>query len=253
MATTPSSTTMGGLTASQAAAQLKTALSSADGQLNQGVNNLKLVHQARLSQATRTAAALKAQYGANDPGVKAAEASVAAQNAAIAGISMVSQQLTVPTVQVAKTGWALQGYVYLSDAQSQPAVGFTVFLVDAEKTYLRDYGFSYTDSTGYFLINYAGGKEHEHREHAENKEHAEFAEHAATQLFVEITDTKANPVYLSSSPFQPVLGTASFQTIVLPQGGQPIGNPPEAIRSTAMPGKRAKPRSKATPSDPSSS
>ncbi len=228
---TPSTNESNASTASQAAERLKTTLSSADSSVNQGIQSLGLVHQARLSQATRTAAALKAQYGADDPRVKAAEASVTATKTTIARVSMVRQQLAAPAVQVAKTGWALQGRVV--DAQLQPMAKFTVFLVDANKTFLQQYGFAYTDDTGYFLLNYAGGS---------------GQAPAATQLFLEVADTGANPVYLSSTAFQPVLGTASFQNIVLPAGGQPIGDPPQAIRAVALPGKDAQTKKGTTPS-----
>jgi hypothetical protein len=206
-------------TAAQAAAQLKTTLTAADTDATQHIQSLGLVHQARLSQATRTAAALTTQYGASDPRVQAAQASVTAIQTTAARVSLVSQQLAAPAVQVASTGWALQGFVL--NAQLQPAARFTVFLVDADKTYLRQYGFAYTDDTGYFLINYAGATGQ--------------TQTATQQLFVEIANTDAKPVYLSSTAFQPVLGTATFQNIVLPAGEQPIGDPPPEIRAVALP------------------
>jgi hypothetical protein len=232
MATTSGGETANASSATQAAEQLKAVLSSSDSTVTEGVQGLARVHQARLSQASRTAAALKVQYGADDPRVKAAEASVAATKTTIARVLMVHQQLTVPVVQVAKGGWALQGRVV--DAQLQPAAKFTVFVVDAKKEFLHQYGFSYTDDTGYFLINYAGGQAA-----------------SSTQLFIEVANTDANPVYLSSTAFQPVLGTASFQNIVLPAGGQPIGGPPRAIRKVAMPGKGTHAQPAAGPSEPS--
>jgi hypothetical protein len=218
--------------ASQAAEQLKSTLSSADSTVSQAIQSLGLVHQARLSQASRTAAALKAQYGANDPRVKAAEAAVTAAKTTIGRVSMVGRQLAAPAVQVAKAGWALQGYVL--DAQLQPAAKYTVFLVDANKTFLPQYGFAYTDDTGYFVINYAGGQVP-----------------AATQLFIEIANTEAKPVYLSSTAFQPAPGSTSFQNIVLPAGGEPIGDPPKEIRVVALPGKDAPSPTGASPSSSS--
>ncbi len=206
-------------TAAQAAAQLKTTLTAADTDATQHVQRLGLVHQARLSQATRTAAALTAQYGASDPRAQTAQASVTAIQTTVARVSLVSQQLAAPAVQVASTGWALQGFVL--NAQLQPEARFTVFLVDADKTYLRQYGFAYTDNTGYFVINYAGD--------------TGPTPPATQQLFVEIANTDAKPVYLSSTAFQPVVGTATFQNIVLPAGEQPIGDPPPEIRAVALP------------------
>lgn len=148
-----------------------------------------------------------------------AQASVMAIQTTVARVSLVSQQLAAPAVQVASTGWALQGFVL--NAQLQPVARFTVFLVDADKTYLRQYGFAYTDDTGYFVINYAGDTGQ--------------TQAATQQLFLEIANTDAKPVYLGSTAFQPVVGTATFQNIVLPAGEQPIGDPPREIRAVALP------------------
>jgi len=209
----------------QAAQQLKSALASADSNVTQSIQTLQLVHQARLSFANRSVKTLTSQYGTNDPRVKTAQSSVTARTVTIGKISLARQQFSTPQVQVASAGWALQGRIV--DAQLQPAARYTVFLVDGTRAYLQQYGFAYTDETGYFLINYAGSSP------------APAGGVAATAtvqpLFIEVADTKANPVYLSSTPFQPVLGTASYQNIVLPAGGQPIGDPPEAIRAIALP------------------
>ena len=48
--------------------QLATNLASADSIAAQRVQSLASIHQARAAQLSRTAASLKAQYGANDPG-----------------------------------------------------------------------------------------------------------------------------------------------------------------------------------------
>jgi hypothetical protein len=217
MATNPGSTTD-----NSSAGQLKSALTTADNTVAQGLQNLQNVHQARLAQASRTVAALKAQYGADDPRVKTAQAAVAARTTTIARISMAQQQLVVPAVQVAPAGWALQGRVL--DSNLQPLARFTVFMVDANKDFLKQYGFAYTDAMGNFGFNYAG----------------DAAGAAAPTLFIEVVDTQANPVYLSPTQFVPVAGSTSYQNIVLAPGGQPIGDPTEAIRAVAMPGRNVK-------------
>jgi hypothetical protein len=206
---------------SQLRDEISSALSSADARATLSVDNLQLVHQARLARLSRTAAALKAQYGPNDPQVIQAEASVAAASATVGRVSLAKQQVATPTPKVFSTGWALHGRVV--DAQFQPLPGFTVFLVDAEKAYQSEYGFAYTDQTGYFLINYSGP--------------ASAARPApAPQLFLQVADTKAQPVYLSTAPFQPAPGSITYQNHVLPSGDQPIGSPPDSVRKTAMPG-----------------
>ena len=210
--------------ASELGKQVATGLASADTIAAQRVQTLIWVHQARAAQLARTAANLKAQYGADDSGVKSAEAAVAAATADAARAAVVHQQVTTPDPQVTPTGWALHGRVF--DPELKPVSGFTLFLVDAAKSYQQAYGFAYTDDTGYFLLNYAGSDP--------------AATAAQPDLFVEITDSKVRPVYLSPAAFQPVLGKATYQTIVLPADDQAIGTPPAEIQAVALPKRNKK-------------
>jgi hypothetical protein len=105
--------------------------------------------------------------------------------------------------------------------------GFTVFLVDGSKTYQQAYGFAYTDDSGYHLLNYPGpdGAAQDKSAKADS----------TPDLFVEVTNAKAEPVYLSTTPFQPSAGGATYLNIVLPEGNVPIGDPPAQIRDVAVP------------------
>jgi hypothetical protein len=206
-------------TSTQPGQEVTQALSAADVVVRDGIQSLQQVHQARLAQANRTLTALKAQYGADDPRVQAAQAAVQAGQTTISRVSLLRQQMAAPAVQVPTSGWALQGRVL--DASLNPQSRFTVFLVDDQKAFLRQYGFAYTDETGYFEIKYAGTNTQ--------------PEAAAAQLFIEVVNNEANPVYLSPAPVQPAVGAASFVNIVLPAGGKPIGDPPPEIRKIALP------------------
>jgi hypothetical protein len=163
------------------------ALASADTGSAQTILNLKMVHNARLSQLKRIADTLKKQLGPNDPSVRAAEAAVNVGSAKVARISVVHQELDTPSPQVAADGWALHGRVYSSDLK--PLARYTVFLVDSQKTYQEAYGFAYTDDTGYFLFNVSGVK-------------------TTPPLFLAMTNTNGEPAYLTS-PCQ--AGRASSQ------------------------------------------
>ncbi len=110
---------------------------------------------------------------------------------------MTRQQSPRSSVQVAKTGWALQGRVV--DARLQPVAKLTVFLVDGRSRFLAQYGSTHTDNTGFFLLNYAGDQAP-----------------TVTQFFLEVANTDGTPAYLSTTPFQPQYGTVSFQNITLP-------------------------------------
>jgi hypothetical protein len=225
--------------------QIGSNLAAADDVAAQRVQTLAWVHQARAAQLSRSAARLKAQHGPDDPGVKSAEAAAAAADATAAQVAVVHHQVTTADPQVAANGWALHGRVF--DAQLAPASGYTVFLVDSAKNYQQAYGFAYTDPTGYFLLNYLGtaGASAGTPAGASGQTPSEAAPQAAAtpELFVEVVDTKARPVFLSTTAFQPVIGSATYQNVVLPAGQRPIGDPPPEIRQVAIPNATKKRRS----------
>jgi len=207
-------------------------LASLDTLSAQRMQTLQRVYQSRLSQQSRALADAKSQFGPDSPEAQAAQALVAATTQTAAQVASTHQQLGTPDPSVAPEGWALHGRVF--DAQGNPYSRFTVFLVDGQKAYQAAFGFSYTDESGYFLINFAGPQSTTKRE-------------TTPQLFVEIVDTRARPVYLSESAFEPVPGAATYLTIVLSAGDRPIGDPPKEIREITFPkgqGKKSPPGSK---------
>lgn len=250
-----------GTTPTQLKERLKSTLSQADQQAGQSVHHLSLVHQARTTQLSRTAAALKARYGPKDPQVKTAEAAVTASTTTAGRIAIVHQQLATPAPQVPSTGWAVYGRVFSSD--SKPAPNLTVFLVDAQKAFYAAAGFTYTDATGYFLLTSPGSASENTGEQASSSQAPadqapasqdtaaqDTAEQAAEKspppqpkphtaplprLLLEITSEDEQPIYIDASPVPLTVGRASYRSIVLPPGQRPLGNPPEAVRRTAFP------------------
>ena len=183
------------------------------------------MRQARVAHLTRTAAALKARYGASDPSVKAADANVAAATLTAARIGLAQRQASTPDPQVSANGWTLHGQV--CDTQLQPVSGFTVFLVDASKTYQQAYGFAYTDTVGNFQLNFAG---------LDPVEQDKSAKAASTRdLFVEVANAKGELVPLSPTPFQPTPGSATYMNIMLLAGTTSSVDPPAQIRDVAIP------------------
>jgi hypothetical protein len=208
---------------------LTDALTSADGGTTQTVGNLKLVQQARLSQLTRTAATLKKQYGAGDARVAAADAAVTAGAVKVARLGLVHQQLDTAPPQVSATGWALHGRVFDSTLHAVPQL--TVFLVDGQKVYQQQYGFAYTDDSGYFLITHTGAAATAAGTEGNTRPDA------SAELYLEVVDNSSQPIFLSTIAFQPVAGSVTYQNIALASGDKPLGNPPPDIRGTAIPGK----------------
>jgi hypothetical protein len=95
------------------------------------------------------------------------------------------------------------------------------------------YGFAYTDATGYFQLNYAGP------DTSSQAKSTAGANAAPPQLFVQVLNTKAQPVYPKTTPFQPVIGAALYKNLNLPSN-EPLGNPSAQVRSVAFPKKTTK-------------
>ena len=197
--------------------QVNTAVANADNVTSQGIQSLTLVHQARLTQLTRTAANVTTQYGASSPQAKAAKAAVTASQATIARLAIVKNQVALAPPAAPAQGWILYGHIYHS--QLTPAAAYTVFFVDEQNAYLSAIGFAYTAADGSFHLQYVPD--------------ANAA--ALPQAFLEVVNAKAQPVYLSTMAFQPQLGNAIYQDVTLPRGEPVLGDPPAAIRAIAMP------------------
>jgi len=202
------------------------ALTVADSSSSQRVQQLGLVHQARLAQLTRTSASVTAQYGAGSAQATAAAAAVASSKLLVARITQINQRVTLAAPAVATGGWALYGHIYASAGAA--AVAYTVFLVDEQNAYQGAVGFSYTASDGSYALNYQPA--------------AGVA--ALPQLYLQVANASAQPVYLSTVAFAPTVGKATYQDVTLPAGEPVLGDPPAEIRATALPNISATPTRK---------
>ena len=137
---------------------------------------------------------------------------MAAAKMTAARLAVVQQQVTTAAPTVAASGWALHGRVYT--AQLEPAVGYCVFLVDAQNAYYSPTGFAYTDSTGYFQLTYPGTATQPDTPAGEAQPDTAAQPPA---LYVEITNPNGQPVYLSTTALAPALGTATYQTFLAPR------------------------------------
>jgi hypothetical protein len=193
------------------------------------------VQAARLAGLKRAATAAAAAYGAQSKEATDASAAVAVAQARTGQLQVAAQKASTPTPAVAPTSWALHGRVY--DASQNPQERYTVFLVDAQKNYLSEYGFSYTDSTGYFLINYPGPANQSASNSKPSGLGAASTSSGSTppEAYIQVYDANANPVISSTSPFTPVIGQARYQVLTLPAAKQTLGDPPAEVRAVATP------------------
>jgi hypothetical protein len=242
-------------------ADIKNTLSSAfdtvDASSTDVIHNLNLVQKAHLSRLQRNVTALK-QAGVTGAAIQNAQGAVQAGTQRVAQLSALHQQAATPVQAVTDNGWVLQGRVFNSTLS--PVEHLTVFLVDANKNWQSAYGFAYTDSTGYFVINYPADSESDSNvqpvsatKSKSNLKSADASEsqratatpadsqsQTRTDLFIEIANANGKPIYLSTDAFSPAPGSTTYLNITLPVGEKPIGDPPPFIREAALPKRKKK-------------
>lgn len=216
-----------------------TLVTSANQLSTAGTSMSGLVQTARLSGLKRAAAAAVATYGAESTEAAAANQAVTTAQARAGQLQVVSQKAATTPPTVASTDWALHGRVY--DANLNPQERYTVFMVDAQNNYISDYGYAYTDATGYFLLHNQGASASSGAKETGAASSKAASTASAPQGFVQVCDANANPVFSSTTPFAPVTGKATYQVLTLPASGQSLGDPPAEIRAVAMPPATSKP------------
>jgi hypothetical protein len=213
-------------------ATLQSVATDADTRSAAAVSKLTLIQQARLSNQNRAATLAVAVYGAGSSQATAAQKLVTATTTNSSRLAALTQQVNTPAPTVPAKGWVLHGRVYTSDLA--PQSGYAVFLVDAQKNYFSDSSYCYTDDTGYFLLSSAGSASPSCESQSGESQSGE-SQSATPQLYIQVTDAKANPVLLSETAFVPATGKATYQAVSLPAGHKKLGNLPADIRAVAMP------------------
>lgn len=126
--------------------------SKSDPQATQQFTGLAQVRQARVNQLTREAALLTKVYGAKNSGVLDVQATLANQQAVAVKLGVVRDTISVTAPTVPLGGWVLYGHV--RNADLTPAPQYTVFLADQNHSWITDYGYAFTDPTGYYVLTY---------------------------------------------------------------------------------------------------
>jgi hypothetical protein len=194
------------------------ALDDADTLVAARLQTLWQVQQARGAQLLRTVNNLTALHGASSAVVVTAQAGVASTQAAASRIELVRRQTVAIAPTVTATSWAVWGHVF--DAAAKPLAGYTIFLMDNEKRYQSNCGFSYTDASGAFALSGVG-------------ESGKAA--ALPKVYLSVANVKSEQVYLGDQPQKLALGLALYIPVQLPVGTPALGDLPAEIRRVALP------------------
>jgi hypothetical protein len=186
-----------------------------DSQTAQQFTGLNQVRQARANQLQREAIALTKEYGANDPGVLAVQASLRNEQAFALKLGMARDTTTTTAPTAPNGGWVLYGRV--RNADLTPAAQLTVFLADQGRTWLKTYAYAFTDQSGLFTLSYAPatvtGK-------ARQKAAVE-----PLSVYVEVSDSACKLLYVDATPTAIANGAVVYRDIILSSDG-PLGSPP---------------------------
>lgn len=182
-----------------------------DTQSAQQLTSIGLVRQARINQQKRELATLTATYGATDTRVVALTASLASQHSFVSVLGVARDIATTAAPAVPANGWVLHGRV--RDKNLLPVAKLSVSLVDEAKSLLTAYGYSYTDSTGYFTITHDPA--------------APGASATSTPLsaYVQVLNKAGKPLFIDSSAFTIDAGATLYRDVAL-TSLSPLGAPP---------------------------
>lgn len=204
--------------------QLNQALANSDTAVVQAINGAAAIRQARVAQMQRDLEDLTAQYGADDPQVISLQKTVDANTVVAGQLRALHQQVSTAAPEVSANGWALYGTVRNSDFS--PVAKQTVLLVDAQKNWARQYGYTFSNDQGQYSLVYDGA--------ATKTGAAELP-----KLYVAVLNESRNLVYLDSDVFAPTLGQAEYRDLII--SSTPIGTPPTPSTAGEVPVKTATP------------
>jgi len=263
MATTKTSKTAAPASTTLTAVQqtLDPVTASITAQVPQQFATMAAVRQARINLFQRQLTALQSQPGANAQTVATLQSSIQSQKLSLAALSAVNTQAATPAPPVPAHGWVLYGRI--TDTNSQPVPKLTVSLTNQERTWLRQYGYAFTDANGNFSLTYAPasaagtgtvpGRGSSRRKAKSETAAAEIvadqapeatAEAPATSaqaaqvaelssVFLQALNEAGQVVYFDSQPFSLKVGVALYRNITN-VGPQEIGTPPAGAPEAPM-------------------
>ena len=216
------------------------AVAAADATSASNIESLGLIYQARSARLARNVTNLTALHGGTSAIVVAAQAAQANAQVIATRVELVRRQAVASAPTVASTGWAVWGHVY--ETPATPLSGYTIFLVDSQKTYQSQYGFATTAADGSFAIVYDGESAASAGESGTtpappSQVAARTAEPPAPSLptlFLSMTNTDAQLVSTASTSLALTLGKALYIDTILPAGA-PLTDLPAEVQKTAQP------------------
>lgn len=216
------------------------AVASADATSASNIESLGLIHQARTARLARDVTNLTALHGGTSAIVVAAQAAQANAQAIATRVELVRRQAVASAPTVTSTGWAVWGHVY--EAPATPLSGYTIFLVDSQKTYQSQYGFATTAADGSFAIVYDGEAAASAGESGAAPappapaagRTAEPSAPSIPTLFLSITNAGAQLVPTATVSLALAAGKALYIDTILPVGA-PVADLPAEVRKIAQP------------------
>ncbi len=192
---------------------------SVDGQTAQQFASLTQIRQARTNQLQRQVTSLTTTYGATDPRVVAAQASLSNQQTFASRLGVVSTATSTPAPTAPANGWTIYGHVLHAD--QTPAPQLTVFLADECRAWLQQYAYAFTDQTGYYTLSYTPQADSA----VKKTSAAETGGPQTLTAYLEVSNCSCQLMYIDASPMPIPTGAVISRDILL-AATVPLGTPP---------------------------
>jgi PKD repeat protein len=165
-----------------------------------GLERLQRFRSAKTTQLQREQARLSEKLGADHPLVREVAQKIELNQALVQNVTIVRDQLQVDVPVADSNTWILHGFVRNSQGLGMP--NLTVALYNQRGVWLEQFGFTCTQSNGYFKLTCTVAKDH------------------TVAGFIEVLDQQKTLLYVAQTTSTPTAGQVDYRQIVLSaQGG----------------------------------
>jgi hypothetical protein len=193
--------------------QIANGITKLDEQRLTELNNLKQLQEIKHEVINREAKRLAAKYGSDHPRVQKLEGRSNYNLSMFPALDREIDKASSKTEPLPLNAWRLHGKVIGEKQQPMPEI--TVFFADANKNWIREFGDSCSDQTGYYSLTI--------------KE--ELIERAQKEkLYLSASNKNKEVVYHELNKDTPTKGIIDYRDICLAKGG--CSSPPEPDQPT---------------------
>jgi hypothetical protein len=189
----------------------------ADAARTEALQQLQVFRTAKASHLKRQRLRLVDLLGEDDSRVQEIGALVASNNELSRAVGVEIDRAKAATLEPNAEGWIVHGYVRGPDGEGQSKL--TLVACDRNGGWVRELGYTCTDSSGYFKLDYAGPGRKQDDPQATDKSRPE--------LFLRVSDQQQKVLLTDHLPLEVRLGHVEYRELYLSEGAASCPPPPE--------------------------